>query len=263
MMNIDKASNTKLYFEFKMEEWSVHKNKMHTNKVHANNKEISKEESTVLPNKDNSSLGEINEMEEIKENQSNVCDAEGFKEETLVEAEILEDEELREEEPKEILESERERDMKKKTIKLEEENKKLQDEIDSFKDKLLRTAAEYENFRRRTAKEKEGIYVDACADVLKEVLPVLDNLERALSIDGSGEDLRTGVEMTVRQFNDAFNKLGVEELSSEGNFDPNLHNAVMHIQDEDYGTNEIVEVFQKGYKKANRVLRHSMVKVAN
>jgi molecular chaperone GrpE len=236
----------------------MHTNKMHTNKVQANNSEISKEESTVLPNEDNSSLGEVNEMEENKENQSNVCDAEGFKEETLVEAEILEDEES-----KEILESEREKDMKKKTIKLEEENKKLQDEVDSFKDKLLRTAAEYENFRRRTAKEKEGIYVDACADVLKEVLPVLDNLERALSIDGSGEDLRTGVEMTVRQFNDAFNKLGVEELSSEGNFDPNLHNAVMHIQDEDYGTNEIVEVFQKGYKKANRVLRHSMVKVAN
>jgi molecular chaperone GrpE len=236
----------------------VHKNKMHTNKVHANDNEISKEESTVLPNEDNSSLGEVNEMEDIKENQGNVCDAEGCKEETLVEAEILEDEES-----KEILESEREKDMKKKTIKLEEENKKLQDEVDSFKDKLLRTAAEYENFRRRTAKEKEGIYVDACADVLKEVLPVLDNLERALSIDGSGEDLRTGVEMTVRQFNDAFNKLGVEELSSEGNFDPNLHNAVMHIQDEDYGTNEIVEVFQKGYKKANRVLRHSMVKVAN
>ena len=89
MMNIDKAENTKLYFEFKMEEWSVHKNKMHTNKVHANSKEVLKEESTVLPNEDNSSLGEVNEMEEIKENQSNVCDTEGFKEETLVEAEIL------------------------------------------------------------------------------------------------------------------------------------------------------------------------------
>ena len=80
--------------------------------------------------------------------------------------------------------------------------------------------------------------------------------------DGA-EELRTGVEMTVRQFNDAFNKLGVEELASEGEFDPNLHNAVMHIEDEQYGANEIVEVFQKGYKRANKVLRHSMVKVAN
>lgn len=233
---------------------------MHKNKVHTNNKEILKEESAKMSREAESPLDEVNEMEEI---QSDFVETNGFKEETLEQAEVLEDVELIDEESNEILESEREKDMRKKTIKLEEENKKLQDEIDVFKDKLLRTAAEYENFRRRTAKEKEGIYVDACADVLKEVLPVLDNLERALSIDGSGEDLRTGVEMTVRQFNDAFNKLGVEELSSEGNFDPNLHNAVMHIQDEDYGTNEIVEVFQKGYKKANRVLRHSMVKVAN
>jgi molecular chaperone GrpE len=238
-----------------MEEWSVHKNKVYTN-----NKEILKEESAKMSREASSPLDEVSEMEEI---QSDFVETNGFKEETLEQAEVLEDVELIDEESNEIIESEREKDMKKKTIKLEEENKKLQDEIDVFKDKLLRTAAEYENFRRRTAKEKEGIYVDACADVLKEVLPVLDNLERALSIDGSGEDLRTGVEMTVRQFNDAFNKLGVEELSSEGNFDPNLHNAVMHIQDEDYGTNEIVEVFQKGYKKANRVLRHSMVKVAN
>jgi molecular chaperone GrpE len=241
-----------------MEEWLVH-----TNKVHKNNKEILKEESTKMPSEDMSPLDEANEMEEVNEGQNNICETDNFKDGNLEQAEVLEDVELIDEESNEILESEREKDMKKKTIKLEEENKKLQDEIDIFKDKLLRTAAEYENFRRRTAKEKEGIYVDACADVLKEVLPVLDNLERALSIDGSGEDLRIGVEMTVRQFSDAFNKLGVEELSSEGNFDPNLHNAVMHVQDEDYGTNEIVEVFQKGYKKANRVLRHSMVKVAN
>ena len=241
----------------------MHKNKMHTNKVHAENKEILKEKGTVMPNEETNTLGEVNEMEEVKESQSEVCETDGFKEETLVETEVLEDQELNDEESKEILESEREKDMKKKMIKLEEENKKLQNEVDSFKDKLLRTAAEYENFRKRTVKEKEGIYVDACADVLKEVLPVLDNLERALSVEGSEKDLRTGVEMTVRQFSDAFSKLGVEELASEGNFDPNLHEAVMHIHDEDYGTNEIVEVFCKGYKKANRVLRHSMVKVAN
>lgn len=233
---------------------------MHTNKVYKNNKEILKEESTKMSMEDASPLDKENEMEEI---QSDFIETNCFNEETLEQAEVLEDVELIDEESNEILESEREKDMKKKAIKLEEENKKLQDEIDMFKDKLLRTAAEYENFRRRTAKEKEGIYVDACADVLKEVLPVLDNLERALFAPGSGEDLRTGVEMTVRQFNDAFTKLGVEELATEGNFDPNLHNAVMHIQDEDYGTNQIVEVFQKGYKKANRVLRHSMVKVAN
>ena len=133
----------------------------------------------------------------------------------------------------------------------------------AFKDKLLRTTAEYENFRKRTAKEKEGIYTDACADVLKEILPVLDNLERAISVEGSGEDIKKGIEMTVRQFNDAFVKLEVEEIATEGEFDPNFHNAVMHVEDENFGNNEIVEVFQKGYKKGNKVLRHSMVKVAN
>jgi molecular chaperone GrpE len=174
------------------------------------------------------------------------------------EAEIVDEEEFTE-----LLESEKEKDMSKKMKKLIEENMKLQSDVDGFKDKFLRTTAEYENFRRRTSKEKEGIYTDACADVLKEILTPLDNLERALSVEGSSEDLRVGVEMTVRQFNEAFSKLGVEELASEGEFDPNLHNAVMHVEDEKYGTNEIVEVFQKGYKRASKVLRHSMVKVAN
>lgn len=216
------------------------------------NEEILKEKNTSKPNEASSSV------DETLENESTIAETEGFVEETLEEAEIVEDQEV-----EEILESEKEKDMKKKTSKLEEENKKLQNEINAFKDKLLRTSAEYENFRKRTTKEKEGIYTDACEDVLKEVLPVLDNLERALFVEGSGEELRTGVEMTVRQFNDAFNKLGVEELSVKGEFDPNFHNAVMHVEDEQYGSNEIVEVFQKGYKRANKVLRHSMVKVAN
>jgi molecular chaperone GrpE len=220
--------------------------------VNTNNKEILKEENTSMPNEAWSSV------DETFETQSTIEETEGFVEETLEEAEIIEDEEF-----EELLESEKEKDMRKKTTKLEEENKKLQNEVNAFKEKLLRTTAEYENFRKRTVKEKEGIYTDACTDVLKEVLPVLDNLERALSVEGSAEDLRIGVEMTVRQFNDAFCKLGVEELASEGEFDPNLHNAVMHIEDEQYGTNEIVEVFQKGYKRSNKVLRHSMVKVAN
>ena len=220
--------------------------------MHTNNEEILKEENTMMAKEDSSST------DDIKVAQSNIEETEGFVEETPEEAEIVEDEEF-----EELLESEKEKDMKKKMKKLEEENKKLQNEVNAFKDKLLRTTAEYENFRKRTVKEKEGIYTDACEDVLKEVLPVLDNLERALSVEGSGEDLRIGVEMTVRQFNDAFTKLGVEQLASEGEFDPNLHNAVMHVQDEQYGVNEIVEVFQKGYKRANKVLRHSMVKVAN
>ncbi|MBU3142438.1 nucleotide exchange factor GrpE [Clostridium sp. CF012] len=207
-----------------------------------------------MPFEDSSSVDEI----ELEENQSNTEETEGIIEGTPEDTETVEEEEFIE-----LLEGEEEKNMSKKIKKLQEENMKLENEIITFKDKFLRTMAEYENFRKRTAKEKEGIYTDACADVLKEVLPVLDNLERALSVEGCGEDLRTGVEMTVRQFNDAFTKLGVEELSPDAAFDPNFHNAVMHVEDEQYGANEIVEVFQKGYKRANKVLRHSMVKVAN
>jgi molecular chaperone GrpE len=225
---------------------------VHTN--NSKNEKILKEEKIPKEFEDSSSDDEI----EFEETQSTTEETEGNIEEIPEDAEIVEEEELIE-----LLESEKEKDMNKKMKKLLEENQKLENEAIANKDRLLRTMAEYENFRKRTVKEKEGIYTDACADVLKEVLPVLDNLERALSVEGCGEDLRTGVEMTVRQFNDAFIKLGVEELSPDGEFDPNLHNAVMHVEDEQYGTNEIVEVFQKGYKRANKVLRHSMVKVAN
>ena len=147
--------------------------------------------------------------------------------------------------------------------KLKEENDKLSKEVEAFKDRLLRITAEYENFRKRTAKEKEGIYADACVDVLKEVIPTVDNLERALAVDGSVEDLKKGIEMTIKGFQTSLEKLGVEEISVEGGFDPNMHQAVMHIQDENYDKNVVAEVFLKGYKKGNKVIRYSMVKVAN
>lgn len=146
---------------------------------------------------------------------------------------------------------------------LVEENKKMSNENDTLKDRLARTVAEYDNFRKRTAKEKEGIYTDACEDVLKEMLPVLDNLERAISVDGTVDDLKKGVEMTIKQFKNALEKLNVEEISTEGEFNPHVHNAVMHVDDDQYGNNQVVEVFQKGYKRGEKVLRHSMVKVAN
>lgn len=147
--------------------------------------------------------------------------------------------------------------------KVKDENKKLQEEIDVMKDRLLRITAEYENYRKRTAKEKEGIYSDAYVDVLKEVLPILDNLERAVAAEGSLEDLRKGIEMTIKGCQDSFAKLGVEEIDASGEFDPNLHNAVMHIEDENLGKNIVAEVFQKGYKKDEKIIRHTMVKVAN
>jgi molecular chaperone GrpE len=224
--------------------------------VSARNERILKEDISM---EDEDLISEdLNLKDETYENGAIIEEVDGDVQEASEEAEIVDGEEFTE-----LLESEKERDMSKKMKKLIEENMKLQSDVDGFKDKLLRTTAEYENFRRRTSKEKEGIYTDACSDVLKEILTPLDNLERALSVEGSSEDLRVGVEMTVRQFNEAFSKLGVEELASQGEFDPNLHNAVMHVEDEQYGNNEIVEVFQKGYKRSSKVLRHSMVKVAN
>lgn len=147
--------------------------------------------------------------------------------------------------------------------KQKEENKKLQEELDMTKDRLLRVTAEYDNYRKRTTKEKEGIYSDAYVDVLKEIIPILDNLERAVAADGSIEDLKKGIEMTIKGCKDSFVKLGVEEIDASGEFDPNVHNAVMHIEDENLDKNVIAEVFQKGYKKDDKIIRHTMVKVAN
>ena len=147
--------------------------------------------------------------------------------------------------------------------KQKEENKKVQEELDTTKDRLLRLTAEYDNYRKRTIKEKEGIYSDAYVDVLKEIIPILDNLERAIAADGSVEDLKKGIEMTIKGCQDSFTKLGIEEIDASGEFDPNVHNAVMHIEDENLDKNVIAEVFQKGYKKDEKIIRHTMVKVAN
>ncbi|WP_411168652.1 nucleotide exchange factor GrpE [Clostridium sp. MB05] len=147
--------------------------------------------------------------------------------------------------------------------KLKDENKKLSNELDALKERLLRISAEYENYRKRTTKEKEGIYTDACTDVLKEMIPVLDNLERAIAVDGNVDDLKKGIEMTIKGFKNSFEKLGVEEIDSTGEFDPNLHQAVMHIEDENFEKNSIAEVFQKGYKRGDKVIRYTVVKVAN
>ncbi|AWK50987.1 nucleotide exchange factor GrpE [Clostridium beijerinckii] len=147
--------------------------------------------------------------------------------------------------------------------KQKDENKKLQEELDMTKDRLLRVTAEYDNYRKRTTKEKEGIYSDAYVDVLKEIIPIIDNLERAVAADGSIEDLKKGIEMTIKGCQDSFTKLGIEEIDASGEFDPNVHNAVMHIEDESLEKNVIAEVFQKGYKKDDKIIRHTMVKVAN
>lgn len=189
---------------------------------------------------------------------------ENNREETLEDAEVLEDQEFEgiDEEQIASLEGLLE-ELQASNKKLEEEKAKLENEANAYKDKLLRLNAEYDNYRKRTAKEKEGIYTDACEDVLKTMFPVLDNLERAATVNGSAEDIKKGIDMTIRQFKDGLQKLLIEEISTAEGFDPNLHNAVMHVEDPSLGEKAIAEVFQKGYKRGDKVLRHSMVKVAN
>ena len=154
---------------------------------------------------------------------------------------------------------------KKKVKKLEAELEKKEAEIAEANDKYTRLFAEYDNFRKRTAKEKEGIYADAYIDALSQILPVLDNLERAAAYkDSDAETLKKGLELTLKGFYETLEKMGVKEIEAEGKtFDPNVHNAVMHIDDESFGESEVVEVFAKGYARGDKVLRHSMVKVAN
>ena len=131
-------------------------------------------------------------------------------------------------------------------------------------DKYLRLAAEYDNYRKRTAKEKESIYGDAKADTIKPMLAVYDNLERGIAQYDEADVHRQGLELILRQFVEVLTKLGVTEIEALGQpFDPEKHNAVMHVEDEEAGENTIVEVFQKGFMLGEKVLRFSMVKVAN
>ncbi len=132
-------------------------------------------------------------------------------------------------------------------------------------DKYLRLAAEYDNYRKRTAKEKESLYTDAKIDTVKELLGVYDNLERGLAQYGDEESPhRKGLEMVFNQFKESLKKLGVETMDAVGQpFDPEKHNAVMHIEDESYGENTVVEVLQQGFTLGDKVLRFAIVKVAN
>ena len=157
---------------------------------------------------------------------------------------------------------------KKKSKKADAEIARLQKlldeksaECDAANDKYMRMMAEYDNFRKRSAKEKEGVYADAYSDCISNLLPILDNLERAAGSENF-EAVTKGLELTVKAFDDALSKMGVCEIETK-TFDPNLHNAVMHVEDEQYGESEIVEVFQKGYTKGDKVIRYAMVKVAN
>ena len=139
-----------------------------------------------------------------------------------------------------------------------------EEKYNAERDAHLRVAAEFDNFRKRTIKEKEASYGNGKADAVEKLLPVYDNLERALNQPTEDEAYKKGVEMTMTQLVGIFSNLGVEIFGNVGEaFDPNFHNAVMHTEDESLGENVISQVFQKGFKLGDKIIRFAMVQVAN
>ena len=177
-------------------------------------------------------------------------------EETASEVEELQEEATVEEAPAE----EAPKEEAPKESELEKAQKALAQEHDQY----LRLAAEYDNFRKRSRKEKEALYTDVKAETAGKFLPVYDNLERALANETSDEAYKKGVELIMAEFRKIMTGLGVEEFGEAGEaFDPNAHNAVMHVENEELGENVIAQVFQKGFRIGERIIRHAVVQVAN
>lgn len=150
------------------------------------------------------------------------------------------------------------------TAETPEEKNPWEEKYNQERDAHLRVAAEFDNFRKRTAKEKEASYGNGRADAVEKMLPVYDNLERALNQPTEDGAYKKGVEMTMNELVKIFTGLGVEIFGAPGDtFDPAIHNAVMHMESEDHGENEIVQVFQKGFKLGEKIVRFAMVQVAN
>ncbi len=200
--------------------------------------------------KDKKQAAAQGQQEEVKETPAPQGTAEEIKSET-------EAEEVKTEAPKA-------EETKSEEPKAEDPKPDPTAEYAALNDKYLRLCAEYDNFRKRSQKEKDSLYADIKAETLKKFLPVYDNLVRALDQSTEDEAYRRGVEMIMTQFNTTMEKLGVTEIESLGQkFDPAFHNAVMHVEDAEKGENEIVEVFQKGFIMGDKVIRFAMVKVAN
>lgn len=154
----------------------------------------------------------------------------------------------------------KEKKKSKKDVEIEE----LKAELNLKSDQLMRTAAEFDNFKKRTEREKASVAEFAKAGLIKQLLPIIDNIDRASAADRESADYIKGIEMIVKQFESVISNLNIEEIAQAGDsFDPNYHEAVMHIEDESVGENTVVEVLQKGYKIGSTVIRAAMVKVAN
>lgn len=146
----------------------------------------------------------------------------------------------------------------------QEELKKCQAELDDTTDRLKRIMAEFENYKKRSSKERENLYGSIIADIVEKMLPVLDNLEKAVEAKTKDENYKEGVELVLKQYQDVLTSFGVKKIETVGQtFDPEIHEAVSSVQDEKYGEKEIVQEFRKGYMVGTKVIRHAMVVVAN
>lgn len=171
-----------------------------------------------------------------------------------------------EENNEELKKTETSEEVKEENINCKEDTElnKIKTELEETTDRLKRLMAEFDNFKKRSAKEREGLYNSLLADIISSFLPVVDNLEKAVNSQTEDEGYKQGVELVLKQFTDVLSSLGVKEIETNGTtFNPEYHEAVSSVQDENLGEKEIKETYRKGYRIGDRVIRHAMVVVAN
>ena len=210
---------------------------------------------------------------EVQEEAVDIPVTDGSEEEAADTAQTAEEETSEEtaaeetEQPEAEEESQKEPETKTKTSffgKKKKEKDKFEQQIEELTDRLKRSMAEFDNYRKRTEKEKSSMYIIGAKDIVEKMLPIVDNFERGLAQAPEEDAFADGMKMIYKQMMTAFDEMGVKPIEAVGKeFDPNLHNAVMHVEDESVGENIVVEEFQKGYTYKDFVVRHSMVKVAN
>ena len=217
---------------------------------------------------------EMNKEAEVQEEAVDIPVTDGSEEEAADTAQAAEEEasddtaapEETEQQPEEA-ESQKEPETKTKTSffgKKKKEKDKFEQQTEDLTDRLKRSMAEFDNYRKRTEKEKSSMYIIGAKDIVEKMLPIVDNFERGLAQAPEDDPFAEGMKMIYKQMMTAFDEMGVKPIEAVGkDFDPNLHNAVMHVEDESVGENIVVEEFQKGYTYKDFVVRHSMVKVAN
>ena len=217
---------------------------------------------------------EMNKEAEVQEEAVDIPVTDGNEDEAADTAQTAEEETSEKtvkadeaKEPQEEAESQKEPESKTKASffgKKKKEKDKFEQQIEDLTDRLKRSMAEFDNYRKRTEKEKSSMYIIGAKDIVEKMLPIVDNFERGLAQAPEDDPFAEGMKMIYKQMMTAFDEMGVKAIEAVGKeFDPNLHNAVMHVEDESVGENVVVEEFQKGYTYKDFVVRHSMVKVAN